>query len=297
MKALVTGATGFVGSNLVRCLVQEGWETHILVRQHSTMEMLGADAGRIGIHRCDGSTASMRGIMSATKPTLVFHLASLVLSEHQSEDILPLFQSNLLFGTQLAEAMTQEGVTDLVNTGTAWQHYQSKAYSPVNLYAATKQAYEDVLQYYVEAHGLRVITLELSDTYGLGDPRPKLMNLLRRVALENQPLAMSPGDQYIDVVHVDDVVEAFLVAAKRLIGERATGHEKYSVSSGNPVQLKALVELMGRILGRDLPINWGGRPYRKREVMRPWSGKPLPEWKPQLSIEDGLKDLLKQDIT
>lgn len=79
------------------------------------------------------------------------------------------------------------------------------------------------MQYYIEASGLRVITLKLFDTYGPDDPRPKLMNLIQRMAMDNQPLAMSPGEQQIDLVHVEDVVRAFMVASERLLAGEVTG--------------------------------------------------------------------------
>ena len=72
--------------------------------------------------------------------------------------------SNITFGTQLVEAMVANGCYQFVNTGTSWQHYENDEYNPVNLYAATKQAFEDILRYYVETSALRVITLtQVSD--------------------------------------------------------------------------------------------------------------------------------------
>ena len=103
-------------------------------------------------------------------------------------------------------------------------------------------------------------------------------------------LAMSPGEQMIDLVHIDDVVEAFSMSAQRLMNDVVEGHEHYAVSSGQPIRLRDLVELFGRITGRELPIAWGGRPYRDREVMLPWNtGTPVPGWLPQVGLEEGIR--------
>jgi nucleoside-diphosphate-sugar epimerase len=226
-------------------------------------------------------------------PDTVFHLASLFLSEHKPTDIERLISSNLLFATQLAEAMVQAGVWQLVNTGTSWQYYDGSAYNPVNLYAATKQAFEAILAYYVETTALRVITLKLYDTYGPGDRRQKLLHLLRRVAERQEPLAMSPGEQLIDLVHIDDVLHAYVIAADLLREGRVTAHDSFAVSSGAPVRLRDLVELYEKLLMRKLPIEWGGRPYRNREVMMPWhTGRVLPGWIPQISFETGLGEFI-----
>lgn len=234
----------------------------------------------------------MRGIVRNACPDVVFHLASWFLSEHQPKDIERLIESNLLFGTQLVEAITLEGMKYLVNTGTSWQHYENHDYSPVNLYAATKQAFETLLQFYVEARDLRVITLKLFDTYGTDDPRPKLINLLRRVAIEGESLAMSPGEQLVDLVHVDDVVRAFRMAGDRLVAGAVCGHECYAVSSTQPMRLREVVALAEFVLERRLPIDWGGRPYRDREVMRPWSGNTIPGWKQVIPLRTGLSACL-----
>lgn len=286
--ALVTGVSGFVGSHLARRLLAEGWRVHGVVRPESKVTPLPTAGEGWALHRHDGTTEALVAIMAEVQPTVVFHLASLFLSEHQPRDVVALIQSNVLFGTQVVEAMARQKLRLLVNTGTSWQHYENRAYSPVNLYAATKQAFEAVLQYYVEACGLRVITLKLFDTYGPDDPRPKLMNLLKRVAVENQPLAMSPGEQWIDLVHVEDVVQAFLVAAERLRAGIVEGHERYAVSSGQPLSLRELVRQVEQTLGRALPIVWGERPYRAREVMQPWNGERLPGWVTEVELRDGL---------
>jgi len=290
--ALISGGTGFVGSNLARKLVQSGWDVHIITTPHSRHDLVGDITAKATFHLHDGSSEGMQALMSRVRPTVVFHLASLFLSEHTPAQIEPLIRSNVLFGTQLVDAMAACDVRLLVNTGTSWEHYGNSAYSPVNFYAATKQAFEAILQYYVEAQELKVVTLKLFDTYGPADPRPKLFTLLRKVALEQQPLAMSPGEQLIDLVYIEDVVEAFVLAAERLLAGTVTAHETYAVSSGKPVRLKDLVKTYGRVLGRTLPIEWGGRPYRSREVMVPWNaGAVLPGWRPKVDLEAGIRQM------
>lgn len=288
--ALVTGATGYVGSRLARHLAVQGWDVHVVVRPDSSLALLEAVRSSLTVHSHDGSTGDLVSIVSEIRPAVVFHLASLFLAQHRPEDVEPLVRSNVLLGTQLAEAMAANGVHRLVNTGTSWQHYNSADYDPVCLYAATKQAFEAVLRYYIATTPLAVVTLKLFDTYGPEDLRPKLFTLLRKAAGKMQPLAMSPGEQLIDLVYIDDVVHAFMLAAERLIAGSAGRDEEYAVSSRSPVSLKQLVETYCRVTGRDIRVQWGGRPYRPREVMVPWNtGCTLPGWTPAISLEQGIK--------
>lgn len=287
--ALVTGGTGFVGANLVRRLVRDGWETHVIVRQGSDLSMLADVEQAIRVHVHDGSTEQLIEIVQLASPRLVFHLASLFLAQHTSQDIAPLIHSNLLFSTQLVEAMSVNGVRHLINTGTSWQHFENKEYNPVCLYAATKQAFEAVLSYYVEVSTLSAVSLQLFDTYGPNDPRAKLFTLLRKTASTAETLRMSLGEQLIDLVYIDDVLDAYLLAAEQLWQGSVNGHQVYAVTSGQPVKLRDLVEMYAQITGQPLAIEWGARPYRPREIMIPWNtGQTLPGWTPKISLAEGM---------
>jgi len=288
-RALVTGVSGFVGSNLVNGLIQEGWDVSVIVRPTSSMKLLLGTSNKIDVYETTGAPECILDIVGRAKPDVVFHLASLVVNEHRSDEAVPLIESNITFGTQLLEAMAFHGVERFVNTGTYWEHYENREYSPVNLYAATKHAFQNILQYYVEAKGINAVTLKLFDLYGSNDPRPKILNLLMKAIKTGKTLSMSPGDQKIDLVHIDDVVAAYLAVAKRLNEGDVLGHEVYGVRTGKKVSLKELVEILESLTGKNLCIEWGGRPYRQREVMVPTDRLATPpNWNVSVGIDEGL---------
>ena len=100
---------------------------------------------------------------------------------------------------------------------------------------------------------------------------------------------LSPGEQLLDLVYIDDVVDAFLMAADRLLAGQVAKSEKYAVSTGNPLSLRQVIELFEKATGQKLSIQWGKKPYREREVMVPWSlGEKLPSWSPKVSLWDGI---------
>lgn len=291
--ALITGGTGFIGSHLIRHLRAAHWEVHAVTRSALSASRT-SDFRTVEWHWHDGSMLALAQILSAVQPTVVFHLASLFLAQHAADDVDSLILSNVLFGTQLLEAMDRSNCKCLVNTGTSWQNYDERGFNPVNLYAATKQAFEEIARYYVEARELQMITLRLFDTYGPNDPRPKLLSLLNRASITGEVLEMSPGEQFIDLVFVDDVVRCFALAAGRLLQGKVSVPEIYAVSSGAPLQLRQLVELFSAAVGRPINVSWGKRPYRPREVMRPWStGNTLPGWKAEIALDAGLRRFIE----
>jgi nucleoside-diphosphate-sugar epimerase len=292
-RVLITGSTGYIGSKLTTKLVLSGYDTHIVIRPQSDLSPLINILSNLTVHCSHGTTENLIEILHTIKPDIVFHLASLVIVNHSSDEIEPLIRSNILFGSQLVEAMVKSCCYHLINTGTSWQHFEQSDYSPVNLYAATKEAFEAILTFYSETSSLKVITLKLFDTYGPDDTRSKIIPLLQKAFKEKKELAMSKGEQLIDLVYIDDVINAYMVAAERHYNGQSGKNETYAISSENPITLKEVVRTYEELIGHTLPINWGKRPYRNREVMIPWNrGTRLPNWYPEFDLKTGISKTL-----
>ena len=289
-RALLTGATGFVGSHLTRRLVRDGWEVCVVTRPDSNLRQLQSVMPKVKIAECHNDVGGLRSVISENSPAVVFHLASRFIAEHRPDQIPDLIDSNIRFGTELMEALVAERVLRLVNVGTSWQHFGTDEYRPVCLYAATKQAFEAIIDFYVDSSPLRVVTLKLCDTYGPDDPRQKLFAALRSARNTHLPVPFSAGEQLIDLVYIDDAVEAFVMAAERLLHQDAPAHQKFAVSSGTPVSLRHIAETYASVTGECLNIAWGARPYRTREVMVPWfGGLPVPGWYPKVTLPEGIR--------
>lgn len=288
-KALITGATGYVGSQLAKYLARNSWDIGLLVRQNSIIHPTLADEAKNNIYRIDNSFNGIENALKKFQPDVVYHLASSVVSTANTDNIEELLKSNLIFPTLLLEAMHQCDVRSFVNTGTSWQHFDNQDYSPVNLYAASKDAYERLISFYVEANNFKVITLKLFDTYGPGDTRKKLFYLLREAAHTGVALSMTPGYQLVDLVYAEDVADAYLNAGLRLIEQLSPVHEKYAVSSTLPITLREVVKVYCDVTDQKINIDWGAIPYRAREVIVPWNKFDLlPGWGAKFSLANGI---------
>ena len=144
-KVLITGATGFIGSNLVKTLVGEKRDVHVITRASSDLTALSEVRDFIHVYVYDGSFDCLLKIVREAQPSTVFHLASEFVAQHRPSQVNSLLQNNVVFPAQLTEAMAICGIKRFINTGTSWKYFNSTEYRPVNLYAATKQAFEDVL--------------------------------------------------------------------------------------------------------------------------------------------------------
>lgn len=285
MKLLLTGTTGYIGKKTAEFLVKSGHEVHSLIRKLPDSTNMSKE--NIQYHLITQS--SIKDIVCNVKPDIVIHIASKFLAAHDYDDVEDLISSNITFPTQLLDAMCLAGVENFINTGTSWQHYNSATYSPVNLYAATKQAFEDVIKYYTDTNKIKCITLKIYDSYGPQDTRGKLISLLDRLAISQEELKMSPGEQQVSLVHVDDICRAFELSMNKIHQETLGYNATFGLPGNECVSLKELASIYEECNKCKLNIVWGGRGYREREVMSPANNIPtLPNWTPYIRLAEGL---------
>ena len=273
MKILVSGATGFVGKHLVKKLIDEGHSVETIVRPCPKIDVLIS-------------------FMQKEKFDGVIHLASLYVAQHKSEDIENLIDSNILLGTKLLEASVKSQTPWFINTSSAGaQHFENKEYSPINLYGATKQAFEDIGAYYGEVFGLDFATIELFETFGPNDTRPKILNLLIKTSKTGESLSLSPAKKILDMSYIDNVIDGYLRMMDLLSKDKnkKLNGKKFAIS-GEKKNLKELVRVLEKISKTKLNVNLSDEKYNPLDVMIPWKkGKKIPGWKPRISLEEGIK--------
>lgn len=288
MRVLITGITGYIGSHLARALLPD-CEVWGLVREPIHTEYIADFQNQLHLVTTDGNYASIEAAVREARPDLVYHLAAYYTGAHGPETTPGLITSNITFGTYLLETMSACGCSALVYASTVMAHYRGAEYCPLNLYAATKQAFSDLLAYYADAGLLRAVTLVLSDTYGPGDRRPKVLNLVRDAARRGERIALSEGGQDYDVVYIDDVVSAFRMAGEGLLKDRFCGGV-FQVVPEHPLTLRQTVEKMCQINGWYLNAGWGKRPTAEREIRQAIRlYPPLPGWTPAVPLDEGLR--------
>jgi nucleoside-diphosphate-sugar epimerase len=290
-RAIVSGITGHLGRELAAQLVAAGIETHGLTRQEGKLVQPWTEPVRL--HQIDGSTESLVTIINEVRPDTIFHAAALARREHQRGDVAPFVEANILFGAQLLEAMRWSDSRLFVTAGSYLQHFDTDGYRALNLYAATKQAFEAILEYYVDAFGFSAVRLTLCDIYSEYDTRPKLMTDIATAWTASTPVNLHSDEAWVDLIHVEDAAAAFLRAAS-LLKENVMSSgvlHRYSISSGSAVSATELVGLFERLGDRKLTVKRaeGCSPSRR---MKPWRGAVLPGWAPKVNLEEGIRRVI-----
>ena len=259
MKVLITGITGFIGDNLSRFLYHKGFEVYCLTRQEYNNEINNI------VYK-----------LKEVKPDVVVHLATYYVKNHSIDDIDKLVESNLLFGIKLLEAMDIANCRRIVNVTSAWQETHE------NLYASTKAAFYEILQYYILKKSFIATTLVLSDTYGANDSRTKVVNIINNAFKDNKGIELlSSAKQRINLTYIDDITNAFYTAISNdIIG-------KYDVMNEKEVTLQEIVNTFEIIYNKKADIVFGSL---YNDIYIPQNM--LPMWKANISLLEGLKNIV-----
>ena len=258
MNILLTGATGFIGSHLTPLLINTEHNVAILKKSSTIVSVKN-----IKIYNSD-TYNDINYAISNFKPNLIIHLATLYLNKHEPENINNLINSNITFGTYLLEAMVKNKIKFFLNIGTRWQHINNEFYHPANFYAATKEAFKNILLYYGTL-GIKYKIIELSDTYGSNDNRQKIVDLLITSCLKNEQIDLTPGEQILDLLYVKDVCNYII---SNISNELFFDNDTVSLS-GTIITIKDLGIMLEKKFNKNNLFLWGNKPYRDNEVMSP----------------------------
>lgn len=302
-RVLVTGATGFVGANLVRRLLGEGHEVHAVVRPRPDLPAsavpwrLSAVWDRLKIHRIDlAGRESVGGLVADTAPHWIFHLAAYGAYSWET-DTARIIATNFLGTTVLLDAALAAGCGHFVNTGSSaeygWKDHapsEDEHLDPNSQYAVAKAAATMYCRTVARRSGTRITTLRLYSAFGPWEEPARFVPTLAVRGLEGGlPPLVNPGVGR-DFVYVDDVCEAYLRA---VAGDPGEPGAVFNVGTGVQVSIRDAVEVARRELGVAAEPEWGSMPDRAWDshvwVSDPRKISRVLGWKPVTDFAEGFR--------
>ncbi len=299
MRALVTGAGGFVGANLVQALAEAGHDVVAWVRPGGDtwrLEHLSDDVTITEVDLLDGG--AINDAVDAFKPELIFHLAAHGAYSWQ-RDSERIMQTNLVSTVRLLGACERHGFEAFINAGSSseygFQDHAPKEHElpePNSDYAVMKAAATLHCRFVAQRDDLHIVTLRLYSVYGPWEEPGRLMPTLVARGIEGRLPPLVAPETPRDFISARDVDRAFLLAAARTDAPRGS---VYNIGSGRQTTLREVVEIARAELGISAEPEWGTEPQRAWDATV-WVGDPsLAEaelgWRAEDDLETGFRAL------
>jgi nucleoside-diphosphate-sugar epimerase len=292
---LVTGASGFIGSHLVRRLAGTGADVHVFLRSSSDTRRLGDITGRLERHAADlTDPASLRTAVRRVRPRTIFHCASWGGHPGQT-DGAAIFGTNLAGTFHLLAACEEAGFDRFVHTGSSSEYgmktppmSEEDEPAPVDAYGASKAGATLWCRAAAISRGLPVVTLRLFSPYGPWDDPVRLIPSVSRAFLDGRSPRLASPSGARDFVYIDDVVDACLLAAS----VPSAAGEIINAGSGRQATVGEVVDILSRLIPGSPAPSWGSvspRPGPSVWVAGIGKARRILGWEPKVPLEDGLR--------
>lgn len=296
-KVLVTGATGFVGSNLVRRLLDEGYEVHIFTRETSNKWRILDILPNLNDHCVDLlDEKRLKPLLEQINPEAIFHLATLGIYggvQSPEKDVI----ENNLFGTMnLINACENVDYKCFVNTGSS-SEYGPKKYpmkesdvcEPINVYGISKCAATLYGNFIAKTKNKPIIGFRLFSPFGPYDDKSRLMTYAITNTLQNKPLMLANPDAVRDYIYIEDVLDLYLQSIE--LASKVKG-EIFNIGNGSEKTVSYVVNKIIEITNSKSEIKWNS--FAKREYdTEKWEADIEKvsthfNWKPKYQIDEGI---------
>jgi UDP-glucose 4-epimerase len=282
--ALVTGASGFIGSHLTRRLLAEGASVHAVSR---AFQSPGAESLRWW--QADlGEAGAVGELVRATRPDFIFHLASHVAGARDLAKVLPTFHDNLASTVYLLSAAAEVGCQRIVLANSSEEPLSLDDTVPCSPYAAAKWASGAYGRMFHKLFGTPVVIPRIFMTYGPDQKDlQKLVPFVTLALLSGETPKLSSGRRLADWVYVDDVVEGLILAATVEGIEGST----FDLGTGRLSSIRDVVSTLVEVTGSKVVPGFGALPERPLEQERAADTAFLRErlnWQPRTELHDGL---------
>ena len=301
MHVLVTGGAGYVGSVVADGLLRAGHAVTILdnlQQGHREAVPEGARFVKADFCRPEDLDAALR------QPGLdaVMHMAAETIVEFSTTDPKRYFHTNIIGGINLLDAMIRHNLNRIVFSSSAAVYgepltapiEENHPKNPINSYGLTKLMFEQVLEWYGKAYGLRHISLRYFNAAGATDrlgedhsPETHLIPNVLKAALAGTPVSVfgtdyptRDGSCIRDYVHVIDIAQAHVLALQKLDTQKAGA---YNLGHGQGYSVLEVVQAAGKVTGIDIQAKLSARRAGDPAVLVASSDRAKSElgWKPK----------------
>ena len=297
-SVLVTGGAGFIGSHLVRRLVGEDADVHVLTSEVSSLYpgRLLEIKDKITVH--EGNVvdrSAMDSVARRVKPQVIFHMAAFTHVGKSWTRVDECIQTNVQGTVSLLQALNDVGYKRFLNFGTSEIYGDIPApfredaiVNPISPYAVSKYAAERFCRMFYRSFGWPLVMLRPFNAYGPGQTPDRVIPEIIARAVRGDELAMTQGLQTREFNYVTDLVDGFVRAA---VTPGIEG-EVINIGCGEDVSMRAIATTILDLMGNPITPKFGALPERPAEIMEMrcdnTKARALLGWEPKHTLQEGL---------
>lgn len=294
----MTGAAGFVGAAVVRQALAEGWQVTGVTRRTLSSRLEGLEHPAFAVEVVDlRDRDAVSALLGRTRPEVVAHIAWAGV-ENKSRFDRDQITQNIDATLSLLDAAAAVGARKFIGFGSQGEYgpiggriSENDLPAPTTMYGAAKLATYHLTRQVAAQVGMEFAWMRLFSTYGPGDNPGWLIPMMIQTMLRGQTADLTEGTQKWDYLYVDDVASAVTAVAAT---PTATG--LFNLGSGEPVQIRGLVEMIRDIIDPGLTLNFGAVPFRPDQVMHMEADnlrlRTATGWTPKVGLEQGLRQTI-----
>jgi nucleoside-diphosphate-sugar epimerase len=295
---LVTGASGFIGSNLTRLLTDTGKDVHVFVRNPQKAWRLHGIISKIHIHQTDLTDPSLSKVIDKIRPNIIFHLAAFGALQKQN-NVNDMIDVNIKGTLGLLTSLQKHKLIRFVHAGSSSEYgisgksmKETDLIKPVNEYGVTKAAATLLCQQFAQRYSLPVVTLRLFSPYGYFEDESRLIPTVICRMLTNKKVRLSSPRHVRDFIFVQDVLDAFLQCVK----VSTPPGEVINIGSGKQHSVRDVVNIVKHLTGSNSSVLYEDIPAQSRQVeTNKWEAdilkaKSMLQWSPKWNLQQGLSE-------
>lgn len=279
---LIAGATGFIGSHLIQPFLKNDFKVIVLKRSFDDTTRIKNSLTNIKAY--DTDKADLTTVFKEQKIDIVINLVT-NFGRGDSSNASDIVETNILYGLKLIEASEASGVQCFFNIDSALN-------PDINLYAYTKRIFREIIQKNF-SNQIKIMNLRLEQVYGEGDDLFKFIPMAVAKLKENNPLDMTAGEQKLDLIYLNDCVDAFVFLAKN-VDNYSDKFNYFEIGTGKTILLKEFIQKVKNKLKSTSMINFGAIEYRTEEQMFSKADiSKMKGWQPKYSFDKGIDRLIR----